>query len=102
MTPTMQGNDTFEALSSPAFPGQIRRRAWRWLIRPATAYDKLWVERAKAYWLLQEKRFGVEFDTFTMTLDAESEAVVTYARVKRLLPGRRVPQRRHEAPLIRQ
>lgn len=95
-----QGNDTFEELKSPAFPGQIRRRAWRWLIRPVTPYDDLWVRRAKEYWLRQEKRFGVEFDVFTMLLDPEREAVVTYARVKRVLPGRRVPQRQHEAPRI--
>jgi hypothetical protein len=93
-----QGNDTYETMASPAFPGQIRRRAWRWLIRPLSPYDDLWVNRAKAYWQLQERRFGVEFDVFTMALEPESDAVVTYARVKRVLPGRRVSQRQHEAP----
>lgn len=94
----MQGSDTYEALKGPAFPGQIRRRAWRWLIRPVSAYDTMWVQRAKEYWLRQERRFGLEFDVFTMALEPESGAVVTYARVKRVLPGRRVPQRQHEAP----
>lgn len=95
-----QGTDTFESLNSPAFPGQIRSRAWRWLLRPGSAYDSMWAQRAKDYWLRQEKRFGIEFDAFTMLLDPEREAVVTYARVKRVLPGRRVPQRQHEAPRI--
>jgi len=94
----MQGNDTYEELKGPAFPGQIRRRAWRWLIRPVSPYDDMWVRRAKEYWVRQERRFGLEFDVFTMALEPESDAVVTYARVKRVLPGRRAPQRQHEAP----
>ncbi len=95
-------NDVYEELKTPAYPGQERSRKWGYLIRPTSPYDEMWVKRAREYWERQEKRFGIEFAAFQMELREEEGAIATYAIVRRLKPGKRVPQRQHEAPLLAQ
>lgn len=94
----MKGNDVYEELDRPAYPGQLRSKSYQYLIEPQGNADPLWADRFRRYWTLQEKRFGLDFDTFAIVVHREDRVVTSVARVRRLLPGIRRPKSRHGAP----
>jgi hypothetical protein len=73
----------------PVTLGEVRKKAWQWLIPPNGDTDPVWAARCKAYWELQQETYGLLFSDFTMTMDWEARVIVTYAVVIDVLPGER-------------
>lgn len=84
------GSNVFRHLRNPAKPGDLRRKAWRYLIAPASADDPVWAQRVADYWTLQGETYGLLFDErVDMIIDFDQGLVLSQARVVRVLPGRR-------------
>lgn len=81
--------DVYRYSKKPVTIGEIRHKAWQWLIPPTNDADKVWAARCKAYWELQQETYGIVFSDFTMSMDWEARVVVTYAVVLDVLPGER-------------
>lgn len=85
----------------PVRIGEVRHKAWQWLIPPTSEIDPVWAQRCKDYWELQQETYGLAFSDFTMVMDWESHVVITFAIVLDVLPGERrvdyvVPRVREE------
>lgn len=85
----------------PVRIGEVRHKAWSWLVPPTSEIDPVWAARAKDYWELQQETYGLAFSDFTMVMDWENHVVITFAIVLDVLPGERrvdyvVPRVREE------
>lgn len=78
----------------PFAVGELRSRTWRCLIPAEGDDDPLWAERAKDYWQLQERTYGVKFfDRIANAYDPDLMTMTTFATVERVLPGQRIDMR---------
>lgn len=83
-------NDVYKAMTKPAYKGQLRRKIWAYLIEPQTFPDEMWTKRAREYWELQERTYGLRLAGFTLNIDREHRHIHTHAMVTAVLPGKRV------------
>src|SRR5690242_8757284 len=63
----------------PYIAGQVRHKAYSFLIDPSGDDDPVWAQRFKDYWELQQETFGVKFSNFTLAIDWESRVIVSFA-----------------------
>ena len=80
---------TYRYTKNPVRIGQIRHKAWSWLIPPASEHDPVWAQRAKDYWELQQETYGLKLSNFTISIDWDAKVVLTYVIVLDVLPGER-------------
>lgn len=81
----------YREAENPFKVGQRRQRVWRALLRPATAQDDLtWAGRARDYWALQARLYGVVFADPRVVIDNGQGLVMTEAVVLEVLPGERL------------
>lgn len=83
-------NDVYRLMANPPEPRQLRAKTWRYLIEPVHEQDPLWIKRAKDYWELQEKIYGLEMSDFTLAIDRELQVVTTFSAILRVKLGKRV------------
>lgn len=93
-------NDVYRDLAKPAYRGQMRRKIWAYLIEPQTFPDEMWTKRAREYWELQEKVYGLKLGGFTLNIDRERRHIHTHAPVVAVLPGKRVKVDQPQAELV--
>lgn len=86
----------YRAPKKPIVVGELRMRSWNASMSPPTGeLDPIWTKRAKDYWLLQERLFGMRVSGFTLLVGEEDgllgryPVVSTYAVVEEILPGAR-------------
>jgi hypothetical protein len=94
-------NDVYRELKKPAYKGQVRRKIWAYLIEPQQFPDELWTKRAREYWGLQEKVYGLKLAGFTLNIDRERRHIHSHAGVLAVLPGKRV-KAEHQQPEMAQ
>ena len=73
----------------PVKIGELRHKAWGWLVPPAHDLDPVWSKRCQEFWELQQETYGLVFSNYTMVMDWEAHVVITYAAVLDVLPGER-------------
>lgn len=80
----------------PFEPGKLRTKTWNAQFEPPTGEDDIkWSARARQYWELQERLYGVRFSNFTMMVSEmqggalSHPLVTTVAVVLEVLPGER-------------
>lgn len=87
---TFYGSNHYRYLRKPAHPGQLRLKAWRYLVPPTGANDPQWLTQAASYWQLQAETYGLKFhDDMTLMIDYQRGLVITSIHVERILPGQR-------------
>lgn len=86
----------YRAPRKPIVVGELRMRSWNASTSPpASDLDPVWVKRAKDYWMLQERLYGLRMSGFTLLVGEEDgllgmfPVVSTYAVVEEILPGER-------------
>lgn len=88
------GSTVYRELKSPAYPGQLRSKAWRCLAG-TDEQDPLWVKRCREYWERHEQVYGLKMTNFAIMIEPDgtlgTDTLVTYAAVREVLPGPRVP-----------
>jgi hypothetical protein len=92
---------TYRYLKNPVRIGQIRHKAYSWLVPPTDEGDPVWAKRFQAYWELQQETYGFKLSNFTMAIDWDERVIVSYCIVEDVLPGERtvdyvVPRVREE------
>ena len=83
-------NDVYRLMANEPEARQLRAKSWRYMIEPIHEQDPLWVKRAREYWELQEKVYGIEMSDFTLAIDRELNVITTFSVIKRVKPGKRV------------
>lgn len=87
---TYNSERCYRYLRTPAYEGQLRLKAWAYVIPPTGPTDPEWMKRATDYWKLQAETFGLRFeDHCHIMIDYASGCVTSAVHVVEVLPGRR-------------
>lgn len=76
--------------------GELRFKSWNAMFEPPTGPDDVkWAARAKQYWELQERLYGLRLSDFALLVDevdttvGRAPVVTTVVTVLEVLPGER-------------
>jgi hypothetical protein len=97
--PSYNSESVYRFMKRPAYPGQLRLKAWPYLVAPSGANDPEWMTRAISFWQLQAETFGLRFeDDLKLMVDYSSGVIVSAIHVAEVLPGQR--RRDHVVPRV--
>lgn len=101
-SPVLSVSQTYKAMASPAYVGEVRIKMWRLMLGIELipeAMDPEWAERIHAYWRRQREVYGYEVgNEVTIQTDHFPEheppmtVLTTSAKVTAILPGERIKQ----------
>jgi hypothetical protein len=81
---------TYRFMKKPAYVGQLRLKAWPYVIPPRGPNDPEWLRRAIDFWQLQAETYGLRFEPdVQIMVDYQSGVVTTAVHVAEVLPGQR-------------